>query len=143
MAIASDNVVKDAIPNGLFDQMYRLRAFVSVPEFGGWTPDDRIQILGFDTSGDKVETSTQPFSEMVGVYLKANKLYGTHVLREGMTISRSTRYCVEVGVAIHGDTGAIDQLILVDGVEVASIIGADPDWWIAPFDREPPSGALA
>lgn len=138
MAVATDNVVSDKIPGGLFDQAYRIRAFVTVPEFGGWKPEDRIQILGLETGNPD-----DPFSEMPGIYLKANRLFGTHALTAGMAIQSSTRYCVETAIVINGADGSIDQRVLVDGVEIDAVFNADPNFDLPPFTRDPPTAALA
>nr|MBA2740411.1 hypothetical protein [Actinomycetota bacterium] len=143
-----DNVLRDPIPNGLYDQTYRIRAFVTVPDFAGWKPEDQIHIMGLETGEGAYVPATglygpEPIAEMPGIYLKANRLYGTHALTAGMEIAAGTRYCVETAIVINGADGTIDQLVLVDGVEVGTVANADPDWLNPPYTRDPPKAALA
>jgi hypothetical protein len=132
MAAAGDNILRDPIPNGIFDQAYRIRAFVTVPDFAGWKPEDKIHIFGLEL-GDE----DQPIAELPGIYLKAGRLYGTHALTAGIEMLASTRYCVETSIVINGIDGTVDQTVKVAGVEVGAVFNATPAY------LDPPTAALA
>jgi hypothetical protein len=132
MAFAGDNTVRDPIPNGIFDQAYRIRGFVTVPDFSGWRPEDQIHIMALELGDPDAPISTLP-----GVYLKAGKIFGTHAATAGVEFVANRRYCVEVAIVINGIDGTVDQTLSLDGIEVGSALNADPSF------LDPPSAALA